>query len=62
MCVGCFVSVIHLVRVCLKEVTALLPLCPQLALANFFEDGGDDDIATLPQPESVSVSRSTGPR
>ncbi|XP_056589460.1 NSFL1 cofactor p47 [Triplophysa dalaica] len=33
----------------------------QLALANFFEDGGDDDIATLPQPESVSVSRSTGP-
>ncbi|XP_059383590.1 NSFL1 cofactor p47 [Carassius carassius] len=33
----------------------------QLALANFFEDGGDDDIATLPQPESGSVSRSTGP-
>uniref|UniRef100_A0A8C2FX22 NSFL1 cofactor p47 n=1 Tax=Cyprinus carpio TaxID=7962 RepID=A0A8C2FX22_CYPCA len=33
----------------------------QLALANFFEDGGDDDIATLPQPESVSVSRSAGP-
>ncbi|XP_026116079.1 NSFL1 cofactor p47-like [Carassius auratus] len=33
----------------------------QLALANFFEDGGDDDIATLPPPESGSVSRSTGP-
>ncbi|XP_051981059.1 NSFL1 cofactor p47-like, partial [Xyrauchen texanus] len=31
----------------------------QLALANFFEDGGDDDIATIPQPEPVS--RSTGP-
>lgn len=40
----------------------LSPLCPQLALANFFEDGGDDDIATLPQPETGSVSRSTGPR
>ncbi|XP_051516783.1 NSFL1 cofactor p47-like [Myxocyprinus asiaticus] len=33
----------------------------QLALANFFEDGGDDDIATIPQPEPSSVSRSTGP-
>ncbi|XP_073731230.1 NSFL1 cofactor p47 [Misgurnus anguillicaudatus] len=33
----------------------------QLALANFFEDGGDDDIATIPQPELGSVSRSTGP-
>ncbi|XP_042568899.1 NSFL1 cofactor p47-like isoform X1 [Cyprinus carpio] len=33
----------------------------QLALANFFEDGRDDDIATLPPQESGSVSRSTGP-
>ncbi|CAM4680526.1 hypothetical protein PO909_013845 [Leuciscus waleckii] len=33
----------------------------QLALANFFEDGGDDDIATLPQPETGPVTRSTGP-
>lgn len=33
----------------------------QLALANFFEDGGEDDIATLPQPESGSVTRPTGP-
>uniref|UniRef100_A0A3Q3GJA7 NSFL1 cofactor p47 n=1 Tax=Kryptolebias marmoratus TaxID=37003 RepID=A0A3Q3GJA7_KRYMA len=31
----------------------------QLALASFFEDGADDDIITLPQPEGVSsVSRS----
>ncbi|KAL1021216.1 hypothetical protein UPYG_G00010270 [Umbra pygmaea] len=35
----------------------------QLALASFFEDGAEDDIVTLPQPESVgsSVPRSTGP-
>lgn len=33
----------------------------QLALANFFEDGAEDDIVTLPQPESGSVSRSAGP-
>lgn len=36
---------------------------PQLALASFFEDGADDDIVTLPQPEGgSSVSRSAGPR
>ncbi|XP_030589662.1 NSFL1 cofactor p47 isoform X2 [Archocentrus centrarchus] len=34
----------------------------QLALASFFEDGADDDIVTLPQPEGgSSVSRSAGP-
>ncbi|XP_034028018.1 NSFL1 cofactor p47 [Thalassophryne amazonica] len=34
----------------------------QLALASFFEDGPDDDIVTLPQPEGgSSVSRSVGP-
>ncbi|KAL7864718.1 hypothetical protein AOLI_G00161380 [Acnodon oligacanthus] len=33
----------------------------QLALASFFEDGAEDDIVTLPQSESGSVSRSTGP-
>ncbi|KAM9429373.1 NSFL1 cofactor p47-like isoform 1-T1 [Salvelinus alpinus] len=35
----------------------------QLALASFFEDGAEDDIVTLPQPESggSSVPRSTGP-
>ncbi|XP_028266712.1 NSFL1 cofactor p47 isoform X2 [Parambassis ranga] len=34
----------------------------QLALASFFEDGADDDIVTLPQPEGGgSVSRSAGP-
>ncbi|XP_059915107.1 NSFL1 cofactor p47 [Gadus macrocephalus] len=34
----------------------------QLALASFFEDGAEDDIVTLPQPESASsVSRSAGP-
>uniref|UniRef100_A0A3B4V3G7 NSFL1 cofactor p47 n=1 Tax=Seriola dumerili TaxID=41447 RepID=A0A3B4V3G7_SERDU len=33
----------------------------QLALASFFEDGADDDIVTLPQPEGgSSVSRSAG--
>uniref|UniRef100_A0A8B9LID4 NSFL1 (p97) cofactor (p47) n=1 Tax=Astyanax mexicanus TaxID=7994 RepID=A0A8B9LID4_ASTMX len=32
-----------------------------LALASFFEDGAEDDIVTLPQSESGSVSRSTGP-
>ncbi|XP_031422592.1 NSFL1 cofactor p47 [Clupea harengus] len=33
----------------------------QLALASFYEDGAEDDIVTLPQPESGSVSRSAGP-
>uniref|UniRef100_A0A674C3U7 NSFL1 cofactor p47 n=1 Tax=Salmo trutta TaxID=8032 RepID=A0A674C3U7_SALTR len=35
----------------------------QLALASFFEDGPEDDIVTLPQPESggSSVPRPTGP-
>uniref|UniRef100_A0A3Q2E0T4 NSFL1 cofactor p47 n=1 Tax=Cyprinodon variegatus TaxID=28743 RepID=A0A3Q2E0T4_CYPVA len=34
----------------------------QLALGSFFEDGNDDDIITIPQPEGgSSVSRSTGP-
>ncbi|XP_066558351.1 NSFL1 cofactor p47 [Amia ocellicauda] len=33
----------------------------QLALASFFEDGADDDIVTLPQPEGRSVSRPTAP-
>ncbi|KAK2825270.1 hypothetical protein Q7C36_019197 [Tachysurus vachellii] len=33
----------------------------QLALASFFEDGGDDDIVTLPQPESGLAPRSSGP-
>uniref|UniRef100_W5MG07 NSFL1 cofactor p47 n=2 Tax=Lepisosteus oculatus TaxID=7918 RepID=W5MG07_LEPOC len=33
----------------------------QLALASFFEDGADDDIVTLPQPEGSSTSRSTAP-
>ncbi|KAL3063887.1 hypothetical protein OYC64_000249 [Pagothenia borchgrevinki] len=34
----------------------------QLALASFFEDGADEDIVTLPQPEiGSSVSRSAGP-
>ncbi|MEQ2234375.1 NSFL1 cofactor p47, partial [Ilyodon furcidens] len=33
-----------------------------LALGSFFEDGNDDDIITLPQPEGgSSVTRSTGP-
>ncbi|XP_063063985.1 NSFL1 cofactor p47 [Engraulis encrasicolus] len=33
----------------------------QLALGNFFEDGAEDDIVTLPQPESGSGGRSAGP-
>ncbi|XP_029362220.1 NSFL1 cofactor p47 isoform X2 [Echeneis naucrates] len=34
----------------------------QLALGSFYEDGADDDIVTLPQPEGgSSVSRSAGP-
>ncbi|XP_056129959.1 NSFL1 cofactor p47 isoform X2 [Lampris incognitus] len=34
----------------------------QLALASFFEDGAEDDIVTLPQPEGgSSLSRSAGP-
>ncbi|KAM4609971.1 NSFL1 cofactor p47 [Polymixia lowei] len=34
----------------------------QLALASFYEDGAEDDIVTLPQPEGgSSVSRSAGP-
>lgn len=32
----------------------------QVALGNFFEDGGDDDIVTLPQPPPSSGSRGTG--
>ncbi|KAJ8259959.1 hypothetical protein GJAV_G00175430 [Gymnothorax javanicus] len=34
----------------------------QLALASFFEDGGDDDIVALPQPEVSSPSHQVGPR
>nr|XP_013808670.1 PREDICTED: NSFL1 cofactor p47 isoform X2 [Apteryx mantelli mantelli] len=31
----------------------------QIALASFYEDGGDDDILTLPQPTPSSISRGT---
>lgn len=34
----------------------------QLALASFFEDGADDDIVTLPQPEGSSLLHPVGPR
>lgn len=35
----------------------------QLALGSFFEDEGDEDIVTLPQPDSGSSgSWSVGPR
>ncbi|KAI1890284.1 hypothetical protein AGOR_G00152160 [Albula goreensis] len=34
----------------------------QIALASFYEDGADDDIVTLPQPEGPSVPHPTGPR
>ncbi|KAM9296379.1 NSFL1 cofactor p47 [Gastrophryne carolinensis] len=33
----------------------------QLALASFYEDGGDEDIETLPQPLPGSTSRGSGP-
>ncbi|KAM6457965.1 NSFL1 cofactor p47 isoform 1-T1 [Liasis olivaceus] len=33
----------------------------QIALASFYEDGGDEDIITLPQPTSSSVTRGTTP-
>ncbi|XP_039623799.1 NSFL1 cofactor p47 [Polypterus senegalus] len=33
----------------------------QLAIASFFEDGADDDIVTLPQPEPIAVPRPTVP-
>ncbi|KAM8947505.1 NSFL1 cofactor p47 [Pelodytes ibericus] len=33
----------------------------QLALASFYEEGGDDDVMTLPQPPPGSTSRSSGP-
>ncbi|XP_043383503.1 NSFL1 cofactor p47 isoform X2 [Lepidochelys kempii] len=33
----------------------------QIALASFYEDGGDEDIVTLPQPTASSVSRGTAP-
>ncbi|KAM4691547.1 NSFL1 cofactor p47 [Rhinophrynus dorsalis] len=33
----------------------------QLALASFYEDGGDEDIVTLPQPPPGSTSRGSGP-
>ncbi|CAI9597245.1 unnamed protein product, partial [Staurois parvus] len=33
----------------------------QLSLASFYEDGGDEDIVTLPQPPSGSTSRGSGP-
>ncbi|XP_062361189.1 NSFL1 cofactor p47 isoform X3 [Cinclus cinclus] len=32
----------------------------QIALASFYEDGGDEDILTLPQPTPSSISRGTG--
>ncbi|KAM9218717.1 NSFL1 cofactor p47 isoform 2-T2 [Leptosomus discolor] len=31
----------------------------QIALASFYEDGGDEDILTLPQPTPSSISRGT---
>jgi len=34
----------------------------QIALASFYEDGGDEDILTLPQPTPSSVSRGTAAR
>ncbi|XP_067163571.1 NSFL1 cofactor p47 isoform X1 [Apteryx mantelli] len=34
----------------------------QIALASFYEDGGDDDILTLPQPTPSSISRGTAAR
>uniref|UniRef100_A0A670ZJZ2 Uncharacterized protein n=1 Tax=Pseudonaja textilis TaxID=8673 RepID=A0A670ZJZ2_PSETE len=34
----------------------------QIALASFYEDGGDEDIMTLPQPTSSSVTRGTAAR
>lgn len=34
----------------------------QIALASFYEDGGDEDILTLPQPTPSSISRGTGAR
>lgn len=34
----------------------------QIALASFYEDGGDEDIITLPQPAPSSVTRGTAPR
>uniref|UniRef100_A0A4W3I216 NSFL1 cofactor p47 n=1 Tax=Callorhinchus milii TaxID=7868 RepID=A0A4W3I216_CALMI len=33
----------------------------QLALGSFYEDGGDDDVITLPQPETGPGPRSTAP-
>ncbi|XP_063815207.1 NSFL1 cofactor p47 [Pseudophryne corroboree] len=33
----------------------------QLALASYYEDGGEEDIVTLPQPSSGSTSRGSGP-
>ncbi|XP_030067478.1 NSFL1 cofactor p47 [Microcaecilia unicolor] len=33
----------------------------QLALASFYEDGGDDDLITIPQQHPSSGSRGTGP-
>uniref|UniRef100_A0A8C3J0M7 NSFL1 cofactor n=1 Tax=Chrysemys picta bellii TaxID=8478 RepID=A0A8C3J0M7_CHRPI len=49
------------------EVIGLILLKPavilsfQLALASFYEDGGDEDIVTLPPPTASSVSRGTAP-
>lgn len=34
----------------------------QIALASFYEDGGDEDILTLPQPAPSAVSRGTAAR
>lgn len=38
-----------------------LPLF-QIALASFYEDGGDEDIVTISQATPSSVSRGTAPR
>ncbi|XP_071966930.1 NSFL1 cofactor p47 isoform X2 [Engystomops pustulosus] len=46
----------------LQLYPGLLQVSPlKLALANFYEDGGDDDIVTLPQPPPGSTSRGSGP-
>lgn len=34
----------------------------QIALASFYEDGGDEDIVTISQATPSSVSRGTAPR
>lgn len=57
----CFCSIVRYVSGERLEGPKVLSLF-QIALASFYEDGGDEDIVTISQATPSSVSRGTAPR